>query len=36
MAEAMEAAALEDFQVRNDGRPFSEVALEILRRAGWV
>jgi adenylylsulfate kinase len=36
MAEAVEAAALEDFQVHNQGRPLSEVALEILRRAGWV
>ena len=36
MAEAMDRAALEDFQVENDGRPVSEVAAEILRRAGWV
>jgi adenylylsulfate kinase len=36
MAQAMEAAALEDFHVHNDGRPLSEVALETLRRAGWV
>jgi adenylylsulfate kinase len=36
MAEALEAAALEDFQVHNDGRPISEVALETLRWAGWV
>jgi hypothetical protein len=36
MAEAMDRAALEDFQVENDGRPVSEVALETLRRAGWL
>ena len=36
MAESMDSAALEDFQVENDGRPVSDVAAEILRRAGWV
>ena len=36
MAEAMDRTALEDFQVENDGRAVSEVAAEILRRAGWV
>ena len=36
MAESMDQAALEDFQVDNDGRPVREVAAEILRRASWV
>lgn len=35
MAESMDRAALEDFQVENDGRPLSEVAAEILNRSGW-
>ena len=29
------AAALEDFTVNNDGRPVTDVARELLERAGW-
>jgi gluconate kinase len=36
MAESMDRAALEDFQVENDDRPVRDVAAEILHRAGWV
>jgi gluconate kinase len=36
MAESMDRAALEDFQVENDDRPVRDVAAEILNLAGWV
>jgi hypothetical protein len=29
-------AALEDFTVDNNGRPITEVAQDVLRRAGWI
>ena len=29
-------AAVEDFTVNNDGRPVTEVAQEVLLRAGWI
>lgn len=29
-------AAVEDFCVENDGRPLEAVALEVLRKAGWL
>jgi hypothetical protein len=36
MARAMDAAAIEDFQVQNEGRPVRVVAGEIVTRLGWV
>ena len=34
--EALEAAKLEDFIVVNDGRAITDVAREVLVRAGWI
>jgi hypothetical protein len=36
MDEAMDGAAVEDFQVENDGRALREVGIEVLRRACWL
>jgi hypothetical protein len=36
LQEMLEAAKLEDFTVLNDGRPVTDVAREVLRRAGWI
>jgi Ni2+-binding GTPase involved in maturation of urease and hydrogenase len=36
LADELEAAAVEDFAVSNDGRPVREVAEEILDRLGWT
>lgn len=33
---ALDASALEDFAVDNDGRPVADVAREVLARAGWL
>jgi hypothetical protein len=33
---ALDAAALEDYSVDNDGRAITEVAREVLGRAGWL
>ena len=36
LEETLDKAAIEDFAVANDGgRPITEVAGEILQRAGW-
>lgn len=32
----LDAAALEDFAVSNEGRPVEDVAREVLARAGWL
>jgi hypothetical protein len=32
----IEAAGLEDFSVSNDGRSITDVAREVLERAGWI
>jgi hypothetical protein len=32
----IEAAGLEDFSVSNDGRSITDVAREVLQRAGWI
>jgi hypothetical protein len=36
LEEILQKAALEDFQVENDGRPIHDVALEVLEKAGWL
>ena len=36
LQERLEAAAVEDFTVVNDGRSVTDVAREVLRRAGWI
>jgi hypothetical protein len=36
LQEALEAAKLEDFTVVNDGRSVTDVAREVLQRAGWI
>jgi adenylylsulfate kinase len=37
LEDALDKAAVEDFAVANDGaRPITEVAREILQRAGWI
>ncbi len=32
----LDRARLEDFSVNNEGRPLTEVAIEVLVRAGWI
>jgi hypothetical protein len=32
----LDRAQLEDFAVTNEGRPLTEVAIEVLTRAGWI
>lgn len=36
LEESLDAAAIGDFSVENDGRSITDVAREILRRAGWL
>ena len=36
LQETLEAAKLEDFTVVNDGRRVTDVAREVLQRAGWI
>jgi hypothetical protein len=36
LQEALDAAKLEDFTVVNDGRSVTNVAREVLQRAGWI
>ena len=36
LQETLEAAKLEDFIVINDGRTITDVAREVLQRAGWI
>jgi adenylylsulfate kinase len=33
---ALDAAKVEDFTVRNDARPITDVAREVLLRSGWI
>jgi predicted kinase len=35
LAQTLEPAPVEDFEIENDGRPIREVAEELLRRLGW-
>jgi dephospho-CoA kinase len=36
LAQPLDLAPVEDFEIENDGRPIREVALELLRRLDWA